>query len=172
MSHKNRRHGLSRTRIHNLWWAMITRCTNPNSHAFKDYGGRGIKVCDRWRTFENFYADMGERPDGKSLDRINNDGDYEPENCRWATHSEQHSNRRSCHRLEAFGRNLTLTEWSVTTGVPVGTLWARICKLGWPATKALSMPLRKDRRRAADDTIRLLTEALGADPEMLTQEAA
>lgn len=172
MSHKNRRHGLSRTRIHNLWWAMITRCTNPNSPAFKDYGGRGIKVCEHWRTFENFYADMGERPEGKSLDRIDNDGDYEPANCRWATPHEQRRNTRACRRVEAFGRNLTLTEWSVLTGIPLATLWARISKLGWPADKALSMPLRKDSRRTADDTIRLLTEALGADPEMLTQEAA
>lgn len=73
---------------------MIQRATNPNDPRFADYGGRGIEVCDRWRDFENFYADMGLRPDGKSIDRIDVDGDYEPSNCRWATPSEQQRNRR------------------------------------------------------------------------------
>jgi hypothetical protein len=73
---------------------MWQRCTNPNATAFEHYGGRGIGICDHWRDFENFLADMGERPEGKSIDRIDNDRNYEPGNCRWATQSEQNSNRR------------------------------------------------------------------------------
>jgi hypothetical protein len=76
------------------WSAMLQRCENANHKQYADYGGRGINVCERWRKFENFLADMGNRPDGRSLDRISNNGNYEPSNCRWATYSEQTKNRR------------------------------------------------------------------------------
>jgi hypothetical protein len=89
-------HGQSRPRspTYRVWAGMIGRCLIPTDSSFKDYGGRGITVCDRWRRFEDFLADMGERPAGRSIDRINNDGDYEPGNCRWATPTEQRLNQR------------------------------------------------------------------------------
>jgi hypothetical protein len=94
----NTKHGHNKkgqqTKTHKSWTAMLQRCNNPKNTSFKDYGGRGIKVCERWSDFENFLQDMGERPKNKTLDRINVNGDYEPNNCRWATLSEQQRNRR------------------------------------------------------------------------------
>ncbi len=93
---RTRTHGLSETRVYKTWTAMKDRCSNPKNKAYANYGGRGIAVCDRWmNSFESFYADVGDRPsDQHSIDRINNDGNYEPSNCRWATKSQQQSNQR------------------------------------------------------------------------------
>ena len=94
--HPNARHGMWKTPEYKAWQSLKQRCNNENCHNFKDYGGRGISVCDRWmNSFENFYEDMGDRPGGYySIDRIDVDGDYEQSNCRWATRSEQQKNRR------------------------------------------------------------------------------
>ena len=95
-SHKRKTHGKTRTAEHRVWSDMKNRCTNPKNRAWKHYGGRGIRVCKRWlNSFENFLSDMGERPDGLTLDRYpDNDGNYEPSNCRWATWKQQRKNRR------------------------------------------------------------------------------
>lgn len=125
------------------WVAMKSRCYDSNQEAFKNWGGRGITVCDRWReSFENFLEDMGPRPSPKhSIDRYpDNNGNYEPTNCRWATAKEQGRNRRDNHLVTFDGKTLTVVEWSEITGIPHRTLVERLKKL--PPDLALTEPLR------------------------------
>lgn len=89
----NKRHGMSLTTVYKVWASMIQRCNNKNHKAYKSYGGRGISICERWLKFDNFYEDMGEQPKGLQIDRIDNDGDYEPNNCRWVTPKANSNNR-------------------------------------------------------------------------------
>lgn len=112
-------HGRSRTSEHNIWLQMKQRCTNPRHANFAGYGGRGISVCKRWaESFGAFLEDMGERPsEGHSIDRIDNDGNYEPGNCRWATQSEQCKNTRRNRYLEHDGRRLLISEWCAELGL-------------------------------------------------------
>lgn len=126
-----------------IWAGMIQRCHNPNSRNYPDYGGRGVEVCAAWReSFARFLADVGRRPSPlHSLDRHpDSDGNYEPDNCRWATRKEQARNRRSNNVLEYGGKSLTLAEWAERTGLGRGTIFARI-RAGWSVADALTKPL-------------------------------
>lgn len=139
-----RRHGLTESPTWKSWKSMMDRCYLPAHKSYKDYGGRGIAVCERWGIFENFLADMGERPAGLTLERMNNSGDYEPGNCRWASRKEQANNRRSSNLLSMGGLCLTVAQWAEKTGIPSDTIARRI-SLGWSAERALSKPVRKQR---------------------------
>lgn len=122
-----RTHGQTNTAEYNTWCRIKARCLNPNSPRFSDYGGRGIKVCERWRdSFENFLEDMGERPSKEhSIDRIDVNGDYEPSNCRWATILEQGENRRSNIYLTYKGETHFIAEWARILGVTYATIYKR-----------------------------------------------
>jgi hypothetical protein len=123
---------------------MIQRCTNSNYTYYKDYGGRGIKVCDRWlNSFEDFLADMREAPKGLSLDRIDNNGDYTPENCRWATIKEQCNNTRCNHLLTYNGKTQSISQWANELGTKWITLYKRINTYGWSVDRALSTPVQR-----------------------------
>ncbi len=134
---------MSGTSTHVIWMTMRQRCRDTNAKDYARYGGRGIKVCERWESFENFLADMGERPAGMSIERDDNDGDYTPDNCRWATRSEQQRNRRSNVLLTHDGVTLCVAEWAIRTGINRMTLHTRIDR-GWPTDKALTTPTTKE----------------------------
>ena len=123
-------HGLGiRTPGYSSWQNMITRCTQPSHMHYANYGGRGITVCARWReSFANFYADMGDRPDGHSLDRVDTNGNYEPGNCRWATHKQQQNNMRSNVLVEHEGRAMTIAQFADATGIPYATVYDRYAR--------------------------------------------
>lgn len=123
--------GRINTKAYKIWWGMVNRCTNPKHISWKIYGGRGIRVCDEWMKFPNFFKDMGERPPGKSIDRIDNDKGYFKENCRWATPAQQYNNRRQCIYIVHNGERLTISEWSKRTGLPHGKILKRFHS-GWP----------------------------------------
>lgn len=122
-----RRHGCSSGPTWNSWAAMLSRCTYEKHPAYHRYGGRGILVCDRWKRFENFIDDMGPRPDGMQLDRIDNSGNYEPGNCRWVTPSQNIRNKSDVAQLTAFGETKSLPDWAEDPRCPVcaDTLYQR-----------------------------------------------
>lgn len=123
-------HGMAGTRVHNIWMDMLKRVTPYYKESFKYYA-RNIKVCNRWQLFENFFADMGHPPNGYSIERINNDGDYSPENCKWASAKEQANNRRSSRLITYKDETLTLQQWANRFNIGSGTIAYRI-KAGWP----------------------------------------
>jgi len=135
-------HGRHNTPEYRAWGDMKQRCQRPSHASYKNYGGRGITVCDRWQTFENFFADMGERPTQQhSIDRRDNNGNYTPENCRWATRDEQMSNLRKTRLITFNGETLHMAEWARRTGIKSANILARI-KLGWPLDMVLGPPTR------------------------------
>ena len=127
----------SRSPTYISWTAMLTRCRNPNADSFQRYGAIGIGVCERWLVFENFLADMGERPAGTSIDRRDNAKGYEPINCRWATAQDQENNKTNNLIVEAEGRRQTIMQWSREKGLYYHTLLKRI-QAGWPVDRALN----------------------------------
>ncbi len=136
-------HGLSKSRIRNSYQTMKQRCLNPNAPDYPRYGGRGIKICGRWLAkdgFLNFMADMGERPEGYSLDRLNNDGDYTPENCVWSTSKMQIANRNNSLSITYDGRTMSIPDWAREVGLKPTTLYMRVIKHGWPIPRALGLP--------------------------------
>jgi hypothetical protein len=126
---------------HRAWSDMKSRCYNPRNNRYYRYGARGIQVCDRWlHSFENFLADMGPRPSPKhSIDRIDNDKDYCPENCKWSTAREQARNRSSCRYLEHNGRRMLISDWAAELGVNRALLTKRL-KRGWSVEQTLTTP--------------------------------
>jgi len=119
------------------WENMKSRCNNPNRNGYKDYGGRGITVCKRWDKFENFYEDMGDRPKGMTLERTDNEGDYSPNNCTWATHTEQSRNSRHNVMIKYQGKTQCMSVWAEELGINYKALWFRLQK--YPPQIAFNM---------------------------------
>lgn len=131
-----RTHGMTGTPTFKTWDRMVSRCNNPRDTNYNRYGAQGIEVCHRWLIFQHFLADMGVRPAGQTLDRIDNSKNYEPANCRWATPAEQLRNTSRNVWLTAENRTMCLTDWCLEKGLDKGTVRARL-KRGWSHTKAL-----------------------------------
>lgn len=128
----NRRHGMDNSPTYRAWHAMKTRCTNPNTAYYENYGGRGITFCEKWKRFEGFLEDMGVRPEGTSLDRFPDvNGNYCKENCRWGTSKEQARNKRTTIYLEINGVKRCVAEWAEITGLSKGRIRSRML-YGWP----------------------------------------
>jgi len=135
--------GFSGDPIYSIWAGMIQRCENPNTLSFHNYGGRGISVCRRWKeSVAAFAQDMGPRPDGYTLDRVDNDGDYTPDNCRWASLQEQQRNKRTNRVIEFNGEKKLLVEWASEKGISVKALWFRLYD-GWSVERALTTPVQR-----------------------------
>lgn len=147
MVHGNCKHGMVKTPEYAAWRDMRYRCNNKNHAAYGNYGGRGISVCSRWNdSFEAFLEDMGDRPSSAhSLERVDNQGNYSPENCEWADCESQNRNRRNVRRFEFKGRLLTLPEICEDTGLSYHFLHRRIVRLGWPVELAVNAPCRSIR---------------------------
>lgn len=129
--------GKKSTKVYSTWSSMLGRCNNKRNDSYKYYGGRGIGVCSEWYSFENFLKDMGEPPDGFEIDRIDNDGDYTKENCRWVTHTENLQNNRACSKIFFEGEYISITELSRRTGNPYHAIRRRIKYWGMTVEEAL-----------------------------------
>lgn len=135
LSKMRKTHGMAKTRIYHIWCNMRRRCNDVKNQAYDRYGGRGITVCERWMKFENFLKDMGERPEGMSLDRIDNNSGYSPDNCRWATTVEQNNNQRKNVFITLEGKTQTLAQWCREKGMLYRLVRKRL-HLGWSPERA------------------------------------
>lgn len=129
-----------KTRTYKIWNGMMARCYVESATGFERYGGKGIKVCERWHDFANFLSDMGEAPEGHSIDRRNSKLGYAPDNCKWSTRQEQNENRSSVRWLEADGVRLTAAGWAKRLGLSKATFYERLDK--WPLRQALGLEPR------------------------------
>lgn len=135
-------HGRTNTREFSIWHGMKNRCNNPNADDYRNYGGRGIKICTRWEaSFENFFYDMGEAPEGMSIDRVDVDGPYSPENCRWATNTQQANNKRTNRSITVDGTTKNVREWERHLGYKHPVIQQRLHR-GWEEVAAVTSPLR------------------------------
>lgn len=134
------------TRVYNTWVSMLQRCFNTNREQYKRYGGRGITVCDRWKQFENFLADMGEPGPGMELDRIDNDQGYKPGNCRWTTKKQQANNKRNTVKVEYEGATIPLSMLCQSDDPQYEQIRKRIRDYGWTTEQALKTPVRLGNR--------------------------
>jgi hypothetical protein len=165
VSKLNRTHGMRKTPIYGAWFSMKHRCLNPNNPFYHHYGGRGISVCPRWlENFENFLEDMGDRPEGMSLDRIDVNGNYEPGNCRWATWKEQQNNRRDNRFIEFNRKTQSLAAWGRELGIHEDTLRWRL-KTGWSVEKAFTTPADKKHASSRAPQLRRADSRAANNPE-------
>lgn len=130
------------------WEKMLSRCYREADPAYRFYGARGIKVCDEWHAFKNFLKDMGERPEGKTIDRIDSKGNYEPNNCRWLTPKEQANNMSRNVRFEYNGKKLTISELADLAGLKYDTMYSRLMIYKWPLVTAMSIKRLNNRERS------------------------
>lgn len=143
----NLKHGMTGTRTFKSWETMKQRCTNPNAVDYERFGGRGIKVCAAWsKSFLTFLYDMGIRPEGKTLDRIDVNGNYTPKNCKWSTASEQHRNRRNTRYVTYKGKKYALYDLAEKFKIKPAVLMTRLGS-GWSIEKALTEPIMEGRGR-------------------------
>jgi hypothetical protein len=140
----NVKHGGCGTLTYSRWKSMMARCYQVKGTNYKYYGAIGIKVCERWHDYALFLNDMGECPDKTmTLDRINNDLNYEPNNCRWVTQAKQNANRSHCVMITHKGITKNITDWAIELGIRPQTLTMRVSQLGWSHEKALTTPVKK-----------------------------
>ena len=137
---KYQKHGLTHSKVRNVWRHMLRRCYQPNHKSYRWYGARGVMVCERWKDLENFVADMGHPEEGMTLDRIDSNGNYEPKNCRWIPLAEQARNRTNNRYLEFRGQRKLISEWAREFGIKHSTLTQRL-SAGLSVDSALTKPI-------------------------------
>lgn len=162
-------HGDSKTKEYRTWFRMLQRCYNKNVANYGKYGGRGISVCKRWRnSYKNFISDMGKCPNTKwSINRIDNDGNYTPENCEWASDTKQANNKSNNVRISYGGKTKTVSQWARELNMPQATLYQRLFNFGYSVAEAFGTKIRKCVRKGDDFTVNGKTQGLKAWAEEL-----